>query len=59
MVVLYQVRKELQEEGHDQQANVHAVNIGVGGYHNPVKSQAIHSFFDIQACCKRFSSSFS
>ncbi|MNE65191.1 hypothetical protein D3C80_1606510 [compost metagenome] len=48
MAITYQVREELQEECHDQQTNVHPIDIGIGCNYNVVVSQAIHTVFNIQ-----------
>jgi len=36
MPCLYQIREKLQKESHEQQPDVHAIHIGIGGYYNVV-----------------------
>jgi hypothetical protein len=48
VIVLHQVREELEEEGHEQQADVHAIHVGIGGDHDPVVPQTIHAVLDVQ-----------
>ena len=40
--------EELQEEGHHQEADVHAVDIGIGGDDDLVVAQVIHVLLDVQ-----------
>lgn len=42
------VGKELQEEGHQQQADVHAIDIGIGGDHDLVVPQVVHILLDVE-----------
>jgi hypothetical protein len=45
---LHEVGEELEEEGDHQQADVHAVHIGIGGEHDAVVAQLFEVFFDLQ-----------
>ena len=47
MSLLYQVGEELQEEGDNQQADVHAVHIGIGSYDDFVVAQCLYAVFYI------------
>ncbi len=47
MPALYEIRIELQEKGEQQQTNVHAVYVGIRGYHNIVVTQVVELFVDI------------
>jgi hypothetical protein len=49
VVVLHQVGEELEEEGHQQQADVHAVHVGIGGDDDAVVAQAVHAVLDVPA----------
>jgi hypothetical protein len=53
MPFLYQVGEELQEEGDDEQADVHAVHIGIGSYDDFVVAQCLYAVFYIQGCLKQ------
>ena len=48
MPFLHQFGEELQEEREHQQANMHAVHIGIGSDNHLVVSELIESFFDIE-----------
>ena len=48
MVPLDQVREELQEEGDQQEADVHTVHIGIGRDDHLVVAQAIQPIFDVE-----------
>jgi hypothetical protein len=48
VVVLHQVREELEEEGHQQQPDVHTVHIRIGGDDDLVVAQAIHAVLDVE-----------
>jgi hypothetical protein len=48
VVVLHQVGEELEEEGHQQQPDVHAVHIGIGGDDDAVVAQAVHAVLDVE-----------
>ncbi len=48
VAVLDQIRKELEKEGHQQQADVHAVHIGVGCYDDLVVAKSFDTFFHIE-----------
>ena len=48
MSLPHQFRKELQEEGHQQQPDMHAVHIGIGGNHHIVVPQVFQSVLNIQ-----------
>src|SRR5690606_2282234 len=43
-----QLGEKLQEKGQKQQANVHAVHIGIGSYNHPVVAQPVQPVFDLQ-----------
>ena len=53
MPFLYQVGEELQEEGDDEQTDVHAVHIGIGSYDDFVVAQCLYAVFYIQGCLKQ------
>ena len=53
MSLLYQVGEELQEEGDNQQADMHAVHIGIGGYDDFVVAQCFYAVFYIQGCLEQ------
>jgi hypothetical protein len=44
----HQIREKLQKEGHQQQANVHTIHIGIGSYYNIVIAQVINTILNIQ-----------
>ena len=48
MTITHQVRKELQEEGKQQQADMHSVHICIGGNHHVFVTQSIQSILYIQ-----------
>ena len=43
MTILYQVRKELQKKGHQQQPDVHPIDIGISGDHDIIVPQILHT----------------
>ena len=47
---LNQFGEELQEERNHEQAYVHSVHIGVGGYDDFVVSKAVKAVFDVEGC---------
>ena len=53
MPFLYQVGEELQEEGDDEQTDVHAVHIGIGSCDDFVVAQCLYAVFYIQGCLKQ------
>ena len=48
MTFFNQIGEKLQEKGDEEQANVHTVHIGIGGYNYFVVSQSVYAVFDIQ-----------
>ena len=52
MALLDQLGIELQEEGDDQQTDVHTVNIGIGGHDHLIVSQIVKPVLDVQGCLK-------
>ena len=44
----HQIGEELQKEGHQQQADVHTVHIGIGSYYDVVVTDAVQTVFYIQ-----------
>jgi hypothetical protein len=48
VAVAHEVGEELQEEGDQQQADVHAVHVGIGGDHDLVVAQAVEVFLDLE-----------
>ncbi len=53
MAFLYQVGEELQDVGEQQQAYVHSVDIGIGGYDYFVVTQVVDAVLDVQGCAKK------
>src|SRR5690606_13206365 len=53
MTVSHQIRKELEEVSHDQQPDVHAIHIRIGGNYNLAIPKAIDSVFDIQGVLQK------
>ena len=53
MPFLDEFRKELKEEGYYQQADMHAVNIGISSHYHLIISQCIKSFFNIKCSLKQ------
>ena len=49
MVALDQVGEELQEEGDQQQADVHAIHIGIGRNDHLVITESIQAILDVQS----------
>ena len=48
MTLLDQLREELQEEGDDQQADMHTVNIRIRGHNHLIISQRVESVLNIE-----------
>ena len=48
MAFLNQVREELEEEGNHQQADVHAIDIGIGRHNDLVVSKPFHAVLDVE-----------
>ena len=48
MIVADDVRKKLQEKREQQQTDVHAVDVGIGGDHDLVITQSIEPLLDVQ-----------
>ena len=48
MALADHVGEELQEEGHQQQADVHAVDIGIGGDDDLLVAQVVHLLLDVE-----------
>ena len=45
---LDQFGEELQEEGYHKEADVHAVDIGIGGYDDFVVAESVYAVFDVE-----------
>ena len=52
MTLLYEFREELQEEGDDEQSDVHSVDIGIGGHYHLVVSQRVESVLNVERSLK-------
>ena len=50
---LYQVGEELEEEGDDEEADVHAVHIGIGRNNHLVVTQCVESVLDVEGCLEQ------
>ena len=48
MALLHQVGEELEEEREQQQAYVHAVDVGIGGDDHVVVAQAVEAVLDVE-----------
>src|SRR5688572_9509042 len=48
MHVLHKIREKLQEESHQQQADMHAIHSRIGSDHDIIITQSLVSFFNIQ-----------
>src|SRR5690606_3640681 len=48
-----EVREELQEEGQEQQSDMHPVNVCVGGYHHIVVTEVIERLLNIEGGLKQ------
>ena len=48
MLLLDQVGEELKEEGDQQQADVHAVHVGIGGDDDAVVAQSVEAVLDVE-----------
>ena len=53
MSLLDEIWEELQEEGDDEQADVHSVNIGIGSHNHLIISQSVQSVLDIESCLEQ------
>ena len=49
MALLYKLREELQEEGYDEQTDVHAVDIGIGSHDDLVVTQGVETLFYVES----------
>ena len=47
---LYQFGEELQEEGDDEQSDVHSIDVGIGSHNHLVIAQRVESFFNVECC---------
>ena len=45
---MHQLWKELQKKGNQQQAYVHTVHVGIGGYDYVVVAQLLQTVFDVE-----------
>ena len=52
MALLYKLREELQEEGYDEQTDVHAVDIGIGSHDDLVVTQGVETLFYVESSLK-------
>ena len=50
MSFLDEFREELQEECDDEQPDVHAVDIGIGGHDDLVIAQRVETVLDVESC---------
>ena len=50
---LYQVGEELEEEGDDEEADVHAVDIGIGRNNHLIVTQCVESVLDVEGCLEQ------
>ena len=53
VTALHEVREELQEERDEQQPDVHAIHIGIGGDHHLVVPQRVEAVFDVEGGLKQ------
>ena len=49
MSFLDEVGEELQEEGDDEQTDMHAIDIGIGGHDDFVVAQCVEAVFDVES----------
>ena len=47
------IGEELQEKGHQQQSDVHTIDIGIGCDDHLVVAQVVHILFDVQRCLQQ------
>ena len=50
MTFLNQVGEELQEEGDNQQADVHAIHVGIRSYDDLIISERVETVLNIEGC---------
>ena len=53
MTLLDELGEELEEEGDDEQTDVHAVNIGIGSHDDLVVTQGVQTFLDVEGCLQQ------
>ena len=53
MTLLDEFWEELQEERDEQQTDMHAVDISIGGHNHLVISQVVQSFLDVERCLQK------
>ena len=53
VALLDEVREELQEEGDDEQSDVHSIYIGIGSHNHLIISQSIQTILNIESCLKK------
>ncbi len=53
VALLDEVREELQEEGDDEQSDVHSIYIGIGSHNHLIISQSVQSVLDIEGCLEQ------
>ena len=53
MSFLNELGEELQEEGDDEQADMHTINISIGSHNNLVISEGVQTFLDIEGGLKQ------
>ena len=53
MIILYNFRKELQEERYQQQSDVHTINIGIGSNYYIFVPDIFNAFFNIKGCLQK------
>ena len=50
MALLDKVGEELQEEGNDEQTDVHTIDIGIGSHNDFVVTQGVKAILDVESC---------
>lgn len=53
MSLLDKVGEELEEEGDDEQSDVHTIHIGIGGYNHLVVTQAVQAILYVEGCLEQ------
>ena len=53
MSLLDEFGEELKEEGDDEQADVHAVNISIGGDDHLIITEGVEAVFDVECCLQQ------
>ena len=50
MAFLHQFWEELQEERYEQQTDMHAIDIGIGGHNHLIISQTVETLLNVEGC---------